>query len=69
MAWFIGLFIIIVIIFELCRPRRCDICKLSFNKKYHTWSIEGKKQHLCPNCNSKMTRRISSQRFNKRFGK
>ncbi len=68
MEWLIGGFILLAIIGAIFKPRRCDICDLSFKKKYHTWQLEGKTQHLCPNCNSRMNRRISAQKFKDRFG-
>lgn len=68
MEWVIGGIVLLVILGAIFKPSRCDICGTSFKKKYYTWTIEGKKQHLCPNCNSKMSRRVSNQRFNNRFG-
>ncbi|RTM29434.1 hypothetical protein EKO14_11860 [Enterobacter bugandensis] len=68
MEWIIGAVILMAIICTIFKPRRCDICQTYFKKKYYTWKIQGKKQHLCPNCNGKMQRRVSSQKFKSRFG-
>lgn len=54
MEWIIGAVVLMVIIGAILKPRQCDICHNPFKKKYYTWEIEGKKQHLCPNCNGKM---------------
>lgn len=67
MEWIIGIFVIAVIV-GMFKPSRCDICRTPFKRNYHTWTIEGKKQHLCPNCNSKMNRRQSNIHFKNRFG-
>lgn len=69
MEWIIGGFIVFVIFGAMLTPVSCDICGVSFKKKYYTWIIEGRKQRLCPNCNSKMSRRVSNQRFTERFGR
>lgn len=53
MEWIIGV-IVIVFLVNLFKPRRCDVCGIGFKRNYYTWKIDGKKQHLCPNCNSKM---------------
>ncbi|KAB8311859.1 hypothetical protein EH228_09065 [Erwinia endophytica] len=60
--------IVLFIIGVFFIPRRCDVCGIGFKRKYYTWEIEGKKQHLCPNCNSRMSRRVSSKKFTDRFG-
>lgn len=69
MEWIIGGFIVFVILGAMLTPVSCDICGAGFKKKYYTWVIEGKKQRLCPNCNNKMSRRVSNQRFTERFGR
>lgn len=69
MEWIIGGIILFAIISAIFKPTRCDVCNLSFKRKYYTWTLEGKKQHLCPNCNARMKRRVSNQRFNDRFGR
>ncbi|AWC93576.1 hypothetical protein PQM29_002667 [Morganella morganii] len=69
MEWVIGIIIFLAVINTIFKPRRCGVCGQGFKKKYHTWTIEGKKEHLCPHCNSRMTRRVSYKRFNDRFGK
>ncbi len=68
MEWLIGGFVLLVVIGTMFKPSRCDICHNSFKRKYYTWTIDGKKQHLCPNCNSQMSRRVSSKKFKDRFG-
>ena len=68
MEWIIYGAIALFVIGAIFKPRRCDICGIGFKRKYYTWTIGGKKQHLCPNCNSKMTRRQSSIKFKDRFG-
>jgi len=68
MEWVIGGFILLAILGAILKPHRCDICNIRFKRKYYTWTIEGKKQHLCPNCSSKMERRVSAVRFKGRFG-
>ena len=68
MEWIIGAVVLMVVISTILKPSRCDVCNINFKRKYYTWEIEGKKQHLCPACNGKMQRRVSSQRFKDRFG-
>ncbi|UJD96739.1 hypothetical protein FS593_00345 [Lelliottia amnigena] len=67
MEWIIGAIISLIVLGGIFKPRRCNICDVYFKRNYYTWEIEGKKQHLCPNCNSKMKHRVSSQRFKNRF--
>ena len=67
MEWIIGI-IVLIFIASMFKPRSCDICGTGFKKKYFTWTIDGKKQHLCPYCNSKMNRRNSDRHFKNRFG-
>lgn len=67
MEWII-LIIALVFIGSMFKPRRCDVCGNAFKRKYYTWKIDGKKQHLCPYCNGKMSRRHSDRRFKDRFG-
>jgi len=66
--WIFGALIIFGIVGGILKPSRCDICNVTFKRKYHTWEIGGEKQHLCPSCNGRMTRKISKERFNQRFG-
>ncbi|WP_446469895.1 hypothetical protein [Xenorhabdus stockiae] len=68
MEFVIGLLILLVILGAVFKPRRCDICNVNFKRKYYKWEILGKKQYLCPNCNSQMRRKISSKKFKDRFG-
>ena len=67
MEWIIG-FVVLIFIASMFKPRSCYICGAGCKKKYFTWTIDGKKQHLCPYCNSKMERRNSDRRFKDRFG-
>lgn len=48
--------------------RKCDICGLDIKRTYHEWKIGGKKQILCPNCNSQMERKVSRSAFKNKFG-
>lgn len=67
--WVIAGFVFLIgLLNHLLKPRMCDVCHAGFKRKYFTWEIEGKKQHLCPACNSKMERRQSNKRFKDRFG-
>ncbi|PHI31188.1 hypothetical protein CRN84_18510 [Budvicia aquatica] len=67
MEWIIGI-VVLWFIFSFFKPTRCDVCSNRFKRKYYTWKIEGKKQHLCPSCNSKMSNRVSAKKFKDRFG-
>ncbi|WP_421671212.1 hypothetical protein [Rahnella sp. EDr1-12] len=67
-VWIVGAVILISFIIAALKPRRCDVCNIAFKRKYYTWELEGKKQHFCPGCNGKMERKISKERFKKRFG-
>ncbi|HHR6131455.1 TPA: hypothetical protein ACS72K_003086 [Providencia alcalifaciens] len=69
MEWIIGGIVALVILNALFKPRSCDVCGMGFKKRYHKWKIGGKTQHLCPNCNSRMERKVSKDRFNKKFGR
>ncbi|RAY71631.1 hypothetical protein DP185_07725 [Enterobacter hormaechei] len=68
MEWIVGAVILTAILVAILKPRQCDICHTYFKRKYYTWKIDGEKQHLCPNCNGKMQRKVSSQKFKNRFG-
>ncbi|PPC64560.1 hypothetical protein C1Y41_08045 [Pantoea sp. ICBG 1758] len=68
MEWIICGVILLAAIGAILKPRRCDICGILFKRKYYTWTIEDRKKHLCPNCNNKMSRRVSNKRFTDRFG-
>lgn len=67
MEWIIGI-IVLVFVASLFTPRSCDVSGADFKRKYFTWEIDGKKQHLCPYCNGKMNRRNSDRKFKGRFG-
>ncbi len=67
MEWVIGI-IVLIFIASMFKPSRCDVCGTDFKKKYFTWTIDGKKHHLCPYCSSKMDRKISDKHFKNKFG-
>lgn len=68
MEWFFGAIVLIVILNNLFKPKKCDVCGFRFKKSYSKWKIDGKTLHLCPNCSSQMERKISRKRFKDRFG-
>ena len=61
------LFLVLVLI-GMASGQRCTVCETPIKKKSYRWKIEGKKQILCPKCNSQMERRMSSSKFKDRFG-
>ncbi len=63
--WVIVIIVILYYVFK--RPSKCSICGVSFKRKYYKWTIEGKKQYLCPNCNRKMEKKISDSSFKKKI--
>lgn len=67
MEWIIGVLIVWVVLKAFSGSGRCDVCNQAIKKTYYTWKIEGKKQKLCPRCNTKMESRVSSQAFRKKF--
>ncbi len=68
MEWIIGIIIVVLIIAVFSGSAKCDICNLPIKKKSYTYKIGGKKQTLCPKCNSQMEHKISKEAFKKRFG-
>jgi len=48
---------------------RCDICNTPIKRKYYTWTIDGKRQRLCPTCSARLERRQSKIAFDRRFGR
>ena len=69
MEWIIGAVVLVVIIALLCKQKkRCDVCGLDIKRKSYTWKIDGKKQTLCPKCNSQVERRVSRDAFKNKFG-
>ncbi len=68
MEWLVALIIFFVIGAIFGKPSSCSICGQSIKKTYYKWTISGKKQTLCPKCNSQMERKISKEAFNRRFG-
>ena len=67
MEWVVAI-VVLLLIRAMLKPRRCDVCGERFKRKYYAWKLEGKKQHLCPYCSGKLSRRKSDQRFKDRFG-
>ncbi|MFM9756678.1 hypothetical protein ACKKBH_07110 [Aeromonas dhakensis] len=68
MEWLVALIIFIVIAAIFGKPSSCCICGPSIKNTYYKLTISGKKQALCPKCNSQMERKISKEAFNRRFG-
>lgn len=68
-GWIIVVLVAAAILNDIFKPKRCSVCKQRFKRKYATWKIGGKKMHLCPNCNSRMERKVSKERFDQKFGK
>ena len=68
MEWIIGIIILLVIVGMFSKPTSCDVCGLEFKKKYFEWTIDGKKQFLCPKCNTQMENTVSRDSFRGRFG-
>ncbi|MDE0568398.1 MULTISPECIES: hypothetical protein [Shewanella] len=67
MEWVIGIIVIIILGAIFGKPSSCDVCGQSIKKTYYKWTIGGKKQVMCPKCNSQMERKISKEAFNKKF--
>lgn len=65
-VWVIVIVLVLGAIFS--GPGRCDVCGVQIKRRYYRWTIAGKKQKLCPKCNSQMERRVSKQAFKRRFG-
>lgn len=57
----------IVVLAALAGPNKCDVCGLQLKRKFYNWTVEGKKQKLCPKCNQQMERRVSKAAFNAKF--
>lgn len=68
MEWIIGIVILLVLVVMFGKPSSCDVCGQSIKKTYYKWKIAGKKQVMCPKCNSQMERKVSKEAFNKKFG-
>lgn len=68
MELIIALVVAVFIMALLRKQQRCDICGLDIKRKSYTWKIDGKKQTLCPKCNSQMERKISRDAFKNKFG-
>lgn len=67
LEYVVAIIVSIIIIGAIFKPRRCSVCNTPFKRKYYTWKIDGKKQHLCPNCNRQMERKQSKIAFNKKY--
>ncbi len=67
MQWVIGIVILVVVILIFSKGNSCGICNLPIKKKYYEWKIAGKKQKLCPKCNSQMERKVSKEAFKNKF--
>ncbi|WP_447824794.1 hypothetical protein [Aeromonas salmonicida] len=68
MEWLVAIIIFAVIGIFFGKPSSCSMCGQSIKKTYYKWTIDGKKQTLCPKCNSQMERKVSKEAFNRRFG-
>jgi len=61
-------FMVILVLIGADQPTKCDVCGLPIKRSFHTWTISGKKQNLCPKCNSRLSHKVSKQAFKSRFG-
>ena len=61
MEWVIVLVIVIVLGSVFGKPRRCTVCGTPIKRTYYTWTIDGKKHKLCPNCNRNLERKVSRE--------
>jgi hypothetical protein len=70
MEWIIliGICVASIIVSIIFRPPKCDVCGLGIKKISYSWKIGGKKQKLCPKCNSRMERKVSKEAFKSKFG-
>lgn len=39
----------------------CDLCDAEIKKKSFKWKIDGETQHVCPSCNSALSRKRSNK--------
>jgi len=70
MEWVIGIIVVVLLLIVgmFAGPPKCDICGLAIKKTHYEWKIGGKKQKLCPKCNSLMERKVSKDAFRRKFG-
>lgn len=68
MEWVVLVIVLVLVLAFFSGPGSCEVCGQGIKKKYYTWSIDGKKQKLCPRCNSQMEKKISKEAFSKKFG-
>jgi hypothetical protein len=65
----VGLVLFILVFFTIFKLQRtCDVCGLPIKRKYYSWTIDGKKQTLCPKCSSRLENKVSKSAFKSRFG-
>jgi hypothetical protein len=43
--------------------KRCTVCGAPIKRTYYTWTLDGKREIMCPRCNGHMERKVSKQRF------
>jgi hypothetical protein len=68
MVWIIVIIVIFSVIVGISnRQRYCDVCGLPLKRSYYTWTLEGKNEKLCPNCNARMEKKVSRDAFNEKF--
>jgi len=58
-AGFVVLFICIAALFQ--KPSKCEVCGTPLRKRSYVWKLEGKKKHICGNCNRSLERKVSSE--------
>lgn len=64
----VAILFILGLIAAVNTPKNCDVCGLPIKQKYHTWTIQGQKQTLCPKCNARMESKVSKAAFKSKFG-
>lgn len=68
MGWLIGILVALLLVAALAGPGRCNVCNLPIKRKYYTWKLDGRKNKLCPKCNSQMERKVSREAFKSKYG-
>jgi len=68
MFWILGIIALIYLYNKLSLPKSCSICKVRFKKGYYPWTLEGKRQKLCPKCNNRMENKLSKEAFKEKYG-
>lgn len=66
-GWVVGIVVFLFIIGSLAKPTTCSVCGQALKRNSYTWTIEGKKQVLCPKCNSRMENKVSKEAFKAKF--